>query len=129
MAKEHLRKPSLRMTQILADNVRAYRKGQNLSQEALAPICDLHRTYIGSVERGERNVTLSTTKFLIPTMVFFCLISIYFSKRIRFMTDFLTLVLLVAINFLIIAVLPYLIFWKWFPEKFKKYKIHLNLLF
>ncbi|MEY3867353.1 MAG: hypothetical protein RLZZ338_1244 [Cyanobacteriota bacterium] len=64
MAKEHLRKPSLRMTQILADNVRAYRKGQNLSQEALAHICDLHRTYIGSVERGERNVTLSTLEVI-----------------------------------------------------------------
>ncbi len=64
MAKDQLRKPSLRITQILADNVRAYRKGQNLSQEALADICDLHRTYIGSVERGERNVTLSTLEVI-----------------------------------------------------------------
>lgn len=64
MVKDQLRKPSLRMTQILADNVRAYRKVQNLSQEALADICDLHRTYIGSVERGERNVTLSTLEVI-----------------------------------------------------------------
>lgn len=64
MAKDELRKPSLQMTKVLADNVRAYRKAQHLSQEALADICDLHRTYIGSVERGERNVTLSTLEVI-----------------------------------------------------------------
>lgn len=36
----------------------------NLSQEELADKCELHRTYIGSIEREERNVTLSTLECL-----------------------------------------------------------------
>jgi transcriptional regulator with XRE-family HTH domain len=48
------------MRTVLAENIRAYRKRKSLSQEQLADVCELHRTYVGSVERGERNVTLST---------------------------------------------------------------------
>lgn len=39
-------------------NVQKYRKNQGLSQEDLAEIAGVHRTYIGMIERGEKNITL-----------------------------------------------------------------------
>lgn len=38
--------------------VREIRKGKNLSQEDLSFKADLHRTYIGMIERAEKNITL-----------------------------------------------------------------------
>ena len=60
MPDKELRKPTVSLRQTLAENLKGYRDRQQLSQEALADLCGLHRTYIGSVERCERNVTLST---------------------------------------------------------------------
>ena len=63
-----LRKPSSPLTAILAANIRVFREEKNLSQEEFADICGLHRTYVGSVERGERNVTLSTLEVFASVM-------------------------------------------------------------
>lgn len=44
------------------ETVRSLRVAKGLSQEKLAELADLHRTYIGSIERGERNVSLENVE-------------------------------------------------------------------
>lgn len=47
-----------RILMTIGDNIREYRLKKGWSQEELAFECELHRTYIGAVERGERNITV-----------------------------------------------------------------------
>jgi transcriptional regulator with XRE-family HTH domain len=46
--------------QVVGSNVRGYREILGVSQEQLAELCDVHRTYIGRLERGERAITTTT---------------------------------------------------------------------
>ena len=61
MAKQDLR-------DVLADNIHAYRQQNGVSQDEFAAQCGVHRTYVGSVERCERNVTLATLELFAKAM-------------------------------------------------------------
>jgi transcriptional regulator with XRE-family HTH domain len=48
------------LQQTVGRNLRAYREEKGLSQEAFADSLGVHRTYMGGIERGERNLTLKS---------------------------------------------------------------------
>ena len=49
---------------IVGNNIKKYRKKLGISQEKLAGKAGLHRTYIGGIERGERNITLDSLQII-----------------------------------------------------------------
>ncbi len=54
---------------LLAFNVKIQRQKLKMTQEEFAAHCGLHRTYIGAIERAERNVTLSTLEILAKALI------------------------------------------------------------
>ena len=56
--------PVYDICQVLGLAVRDRRERAGLSQEALADLASLHRTYVGGIERGERNVSLRNIEAL-----------------------------------------------------------------
>ena len=48
----------------IGDRIRERRFARGLTQDELGAKCDLHRTFIGSVERGERNVSILNLKVI-----------------------------------------------------------------
>ena len=59
-----MKAPPSKLRRTVADNVRRLRTELNLSQEGLAAEAGLHRTYIGAIERAERNLSLDNIERL-----------------------------------------------------------------
>ncbi len=49
-------------------NLRAYRQARGLSQETFADVLGVHRTYMGAIERGERNLTLRSVERIVARL-------------------------------------------------------------
>jgi transcriptional regulator with XRE-family HTH domain len=55
---------SKRARQIFAEALRRARKELHLSQEVLADLAEVHRTYVGQIERAEKNVSIDSMQKL-----------------------------------------------------------------
>jgi transcriptional regulator with XRE-family HTH domain len=50
------------LQRVVGQRLRAYRQTRGVSQEAFADVLGVHRTYMGGIERGERNLTLKSVE-------------------------------------------------------------------
>lgn len=50
------------IVKVFGKNLKRYRLARGLSQEKLAEICGLHRTYISTVERFKRNISIENVQ-------------------------------------------------------------------
>ncbi len=59
---EYMENECLQILRIFGSNVQKYRLRMGISQEKLADLCGLHRTYISDIERCNRNVSLKSVE-------------------------------------------------------------------
>lgn len=52
----------------VGENLRRYRLARGISQEAFADVLGYHRTYVGGLERGERNLSLRSVERIADTI-------------------------------------------------------------
>jgi len=52
----------INIMELFGRNVQKHRKQHNFSQEKLAELAGVHRTYIGMIERAEKNITICNMK-------------------------------------------------------------------
>lgn len=53
-----IKKDEQKIKEQFGSRLKQFRQKKGITQEGLALLCELDRTYIGSVERGERNISL-----------------------------------------------------------------------
>ncbi len=56
------------LQRVVGVNLQIYRRQRGLSQEAFADVLGMHRTYVGGLERGERNLTLKSLERIAERM-------------------------------------------------------------
>ncbi len=56
------------ITQTVGHRIRTYRQFRGLTQEELAERAEVHPTYIGQVERGEKNLTVNTLEKILNAL-------------------------------------------------------------